>query len=402
MKQRSLPGHIQGVYVQNILKLFTRIATGLLERNDVNKIVSLCNLMLKRLPVFISSGHIEVQERASSAYILVQMLREQFPSSDPEVMDADSMLVITEKFEISKENDTESISIGAIEIVQEMAVLFAGDLNPVAPKAQKKVPLPDGLDLDEWINPPPAESSESSDEEQTDLFIANDETEQKRPTKADFTTEQIAQVLIHSPIQNGIRIYCYDYFQLREARRIEQSHNPNYLKSKNTKMNKTEELKDNLDDIPIQEIALDIPIQITCKSRNSLGLTLFYFISIIYCLLLIVNLWIFPSATKRSDKYLDEQKKRTKKPHKKSKKNKKSKHKEVSSESEEGWFHYNKNDTFFFGYFDEKINIFSEPQPLHVVSSLIEMPEGASISDADDKDQENDDPHRALDIDLDV
>lgn len=41
-------------------------------------------------------------------------------------------------------------------------------------------------------------------------------------------------------------------------------------------------------------------------------------------------------ATKRSDKYLDEQKKRTKKPHKKSKKNKKSKHKEVTSESEEG------------------------------------------------------------------
>lgn len=41
-------------------------------------------------------------------------------------------------------------------------------------------------------------------------------------------------------------------------------------------------------------------------------------------------------ATKRSEKYLDDQKKRTKKPHKKSKKNKKSKHKEITSESEEG------------------------------------------------------------------
>lgn len=182
--------------MQNILKLFTRIATGLLERNDVNKIVSLCNLMLKKLPVFISSGHIEVQERASSAYILVQMLREQFPSTT-EVVDADSMLVMTEKPEVAKENDTESIPLGAIEIVQEMAVLFAGDLNPVAPKAQKKVPLPEGLDLDAWINPPPAESSESSDEEQTDLFISNDEPEQKRPTKADFTPDEIAQVFMH-------------------------------------------------------------------------------------------------------------------------------------------------------------------------------------------------------------
>lgn len=36
------------------------------------------------------------------------------------------------------------------------------------------------------------------------------------------------------------------------------------------------------------------------------------------------------------------------------------------------------------------------------MSSLIEMPEGASISDTDEKDHEVDDPHRALDIDLDM
>lgn len=27
-------------------------------------------------------------------------------------------------------------------------------MNPVAPKAQKKVPVPEGLDLDAWINAP--------------------------------------------------------------------------------------------------------------------------------------------------------------------------------------------------------------------------------------------------------
>lgn len=195
LKHRSLPGHIQGVYVQNILKLFTRITTGLLERNDVDKIVSLCNLLLKKLPSFISSGHIEVQERASSAYVLIQMLREQFPSNDSDGQDADSMLVMTEQPESPKEDDIKSIPIGAIEIVQEMAVLFAGDLNPVAPKAQKKVPLPDGLDLDAWINPPPSDSSDSSDEEQTDLFIANDDGEQqKRPVKSELTPEEMEQV----------------------------------------------------------------------------------------------------------------------------------------------------------------------------------------------------------------
>lgn len=192
LKQRSLPGHIQGVYVQNILKLFTRVVTGLLERNEVTQIVALCNLLLKKLPVFISSGHIEVQERASSAFVLVQMLREQFPSNEPE--DADSMLVMTEKPETLDEPEADAISISAIEIVQELAVLFAGDLNPVAPKAQKKVPIPDGLDLDAWINPPPAESSESSDEEQTELFIANEDNEQKRPRKSDLTPVEMEQV----------------------------------------------------------------------------------------------------------------------------------------------------------------------------------------------------------------
>lgn len=200
LKQRSLPGHIQGVYVQNILKLFTRILTGLLERNDVNQLIVLCNLLLKKLPVFISSGHIEVQERASSAYVLIQMLKEQFPFTDGSNVDADNNLLVemdqsneNQDNQYENESETASIPIGAIEIVQEMAVLFAGDLNPVAPKAQRKVPLPDGLDLDDWINPPPAESSESSDEEQTDLFVSNDNEEQER-YKVELTEEEMDQV----------------------------------------------------------------------------------------------------------------------------------------------------------------------------------------------------------------
>lgn len=40
---------------------------------------------------------------------------------------------------------------------------------------------------------------------------------------------------------------------------------------------------------------------------------------------------------------------------------------------------------------------------MHAVSTFIEMPEGASLSDNDDKDKHDiNDPHRALDIDLDL
>lgn len=31
-----------------------------------------------------------------------------------------------------------------IEVAEEVSALFAGELNPVAPKAQKKVPVPEG------------------------------------------------------------------------------------------------------------------------------------------------------------------------------------------------------------------------------------------------------------------
>jgi len=43
-----------------------------------------------------------------------------------------------------------------VAVGDEVSFLFAGDLNPVAPKAQKKVPVPEGLDLDKWINSPPS------------------------------------------------------------------------------------------------------------------------------------------------------------------------------------------------------------------------------------------------------
>lgn len=250
LKHRALPGHIQGVYVQNILKLFTRVATGLMEKNDSKHIVQLCNLLLKKLPTFISSGHIEVQERASSAFVLIEMLRDQFGAVGnadvvvPQTDDILSDIPVNEALATEQRNEIPAL---AIDIVKEMAILFAGDLNPVAPKAQRKVQLPDGLNLEEWINPPPAESSSSSEDEQTDLFVANDHVENVKSKVIELTEEERDQ--------------------MREARRIEQSHNPNYLKSSNKKTSHRARKAhhDDCDDIPIAELALEVPLQITCK-----------------------------------------------------------------------------------------------------------------------------------------
>ncbi|CAF4457832.1 unnamed protein product, partial [Adineta steineri] len=46
--------------------------------------------------------------------------------------------------------------------VNELSALFDGVLNPVAAKAQRKVAIPNGLDLDAWINDPPSESEDES------------------------------------------------------------------------------------------------------------------------------------------------------------------------------------------------------------------------------------------------
>lgn len=112
----------------------------------------------------------------------------------------------------------------------------------------------------------------------------------------------------------------------------------------------------------------------------------------------------FPIATKRSDKYLEEQYKTSgkNKSSKKSKKSKKLKHKQPSSESDEG-----KGNSlvriFLTVFANFAIPRRADPQQVHVVSTFIEMPEGASVSDNENKDDHDaDDPHKALDIDLDV
>lgn len=165
--------------------------------------MQLCDLLLRKLPFFISSGHIEVQERASSAFMLIQMLRQEFGDAVNTVETTNDIL---SGIETNMETEIESvvhISIVAIEIVQEMTLLFMGDLNPVAPKAQRKVQIPDGLDLDEWINVPPEDSSSSSEEEQTDLFVSHarggggDGDIGRRHKVVELTAEELDKVNIY-------------------------------------------------------------------------------------------------------------------------------------------------------------------------------------------------------------
>merc|ERR1712137_946402 len=131
----ALPGHIQAVNVQNALKLFARVVSqGNPSGEDLfaasgapgedTPAVAL-EVMKNRLPLFTRSADLETQERACFALELIKLAE----------------------------------SVGA-PIANELLQLFAEPLNPVAEKAQRKVPVPEGLDLDAQIHTPPVSDSE--------------------------------------------------------------------------------------------------------------------------------------------------------------------------------------------------------------------------------------------------
>ena len=128
----ALPGHVQSVFVHNALK----IAMAAIARNHMTQ--ELLDLLKKRLPIFSHSTDLEVQERACFFLEVIGLLE---GTPDPAT------------------------------IAQEMVSIFSEPLNPVAARAQKKVPVPAGVDLDAQINSPPPSDDEddlyrrASDEE---------------------------------------------------------------------------------------------------------------------------------------------------------------------------------------------------------------------------------------------
>ena len=62
-KITTLPGHIQSVFVQNIMKLYGNILKAAEESDDQDTMKELCQLLTNKLPIFVQSADLEVQER---------------------------------------------------------------------------------------------------------------------------------------------------------------------------------------------------------------------------------------------------------------------------------------------------------------------------------------------------
>lgn len=129
----SLPAHVQTVYIQTLLKVVAAMA----ERADDETLDKVAEVIVERLPAFVQSEHIEVQERAVSLQQILLALNM-------------GMGALSAQERAARAFDT-SIGASALTPATRVDILnayFAERLAPVGAKAQRKVPLPAGLDLE--------------------------------------------------------------------------------------------------------------------------------------------------------------------------------------------------------------------------------------------------------------
>ncbi len=96
--------------------------------------------------IFLASGDLEVQERAVFGVELMKLI-------------AESVAQGCALFIFCAPSRLQLIGASGEPLYATVATLFEGELNPVHPTAIDHVPIPEGLNLDEWIHEPPPESS---------------------------------------------------------------------------------------------------------------------------------------------------------------------------------------------------------------------------------------------------
>nr|CDS28718.1 Clathrin coatomer adaptor adaptin N terminal [Hymenolepis microstoma] len=290
----DLRGHIQSVLVLNSLKLYCKLAVkwlseslkgckidtpelkldnvkpSLSELQDLTKrLLELTNFLMDKISQFVHSAYLEVQERAVSIHQLLHLMAKRLSkfrvqsgtSSSSQVAanaTADLLGVNTEETldpledlesynKLGDDHETEhsasaadSLLRGLYTLIYELSSLFEGELNPVAPKAQRKVPVPEGLDLDAWINAPPQVDSNAPSE---GFFSSKKKSKKSKPDKEWTLVPKSSEGGIFTGIlepegPRSVKLTPAELEDMRKQRLLLQESNPHYLKtSKNSKPN---------------------------------------------------------------------------------------------------------------------------------------------------------------------
>ncbi|KAF9160954.1 AP-3 complex subunit delta [Actinomortierella ambigua] len=151
-----LPPAVQAVYLQSMIKVFAYWMNGLQHdwneqsREMVCEMVDTLRINIREM--YGRNDDLEVQERACNIAAILDVVAEHLPRTP---------LRIENSISFAPTLPSPPSILGKL-----YPLFFQQELNPVAPKAQRKVPIPEGLDLDRWIyEPVPDPVSESSDDD---------------------------------------------------------------------------------------------------------------------------------------------------------------------------------------------------------------------------------------------
>ncbi|CDI97079.1 Clathrin coatomer adaptor adaptin N terminal [Echinococcus multilocularis] len=421
----DLRGHIQSVLVLNSLKLYCKLAAkwftestngcklespalemgtsdpSLLELQALlDRLIGLTNFLMDKIALFVHSANLEVQERAVSIHQLLHLiakrlskLRVQAGDSVPnstttaEIVDllgsdGDGQLdpLGSVQFEIKscakapqQASPAHDLLVGLHALLYELCSFFEGELNPVAPKAQRKVPVPEGLDLDAWINEPPLPPSQLLVASPIALSSSQDmkSKKTKRGKNIDIrpSGDGIFSGLVEPEGPKPVQLSQAELDEMRKQRLLMQESNPHYLKpTKSTSHNLTAQ-----DEVAIPTPSEnDTPVAEPPSGGGELKLAS----SDEFAMEMQKQ---FKEMSKANAKVSGSRGKATKKGQRS--------RKAVVAEQAEG----------------EETNEF----PSNVtVSNVMDLPEGVTPNELDSPDEENDldptDPHRLLNIQLDI
>ncbi|KAG6911280.1 hypothetical protein DXG01_002119 [Tephrocybe rancida] len=148
----NLAPEIIAVYIQSATKIFGTWAASVAQRwedDDLADVKSMVEQLTSRLGELVSNPHIDVQERAANSLQLFRFIQADLeahrtkPPATPGFSTDSELQSLEPRFPKS------------LYLIEPLSATY--ELNPVAASAQASVPIPDGLDLDAWIMPPPKE-----------------------------------------------------------------------------------------------------------------------------------------------------------------------------------------------------------------------------------------------------
>ncbi|PFH49682.1 hypothetical protein AMATHDRAFT_147133 [Amanita thiersii Skay4041] len=152
----NLAPDILAVYIQAAMKTFGFWAAELAQKWDdeyLSEVKTVVESFISHIHEFTSSPHIVVQERAAQIQQLFKFIEADLNAYRPRNSVNGSPEGLSEMFETA--TLSEPYYPKSLYLIQPL--FSAYQLNPVARAAQISVPVPEGLDLDAWIVPPPSD-----------------------------------------------------------------------------------------------------------------------------------------------------------------------------------------------------------------------------------------------------